>query len=123
MCREGVSLIVRYTVISAAVLALLIGCGVKYVKLPAREFMVTYVQMRDDFRDDTYTARMKCAKEKQTLTVVKQLKCDELKNRMEAWGKQDAAVLDALLQGGAVDLAGVWAVLEPIIKLALEIAA
>jgi hypothetical protein len=115
--------ITKRRAILAALFMLTVGCAVTYVKLPAREFIISYVALRDQFRDDTYPARMKCKNEKPTLTALKQVKCDELKGRMDQWAGMDIAVLEAVLTGNAPDLEKLTALLGPILKIALDIAA
>jgi hypothetical protein len=106
-------------------LGLLLGCGVKYVKFPAEAFLVDYIELRDQVRDDTYTARKRCAGDREKLAEAKRVKCAELDIKLDTWKKRDRAVLTATLAGGTIDketLDATMGYVGPLLRLAADIA-
>jgi len=104
-------------------LLLAAGCTVKYVRFPIGEFLTEYIAIRDEFRDETYPARKRCAREtRPTLLPAKALQCDALQLRLDAWARRDVVTLKAIIEGGTIDLAAFRDFLGPIVKLAADIA-
>jgi hypothetical protein len=121
---------------------LLVGCasGPPTVTLDAAAFVGSYMRDRDDFRDRTAAARIRCARYAtaipKALTAVPvpspppanldalKAKCATLEADLTLWAARDAAILDALLTRETINaetLKALWPIVEKVLTIAADI--
>jgi hypothetical protein len=115
----------RVFVCALALLLLAGGCTLKYVKFPAEEYLIDYMALRLAVQDETYTARRRCDKARETLQPAIQVKCERLDVKMAGWDARDKVLITAVLTGGTVDketYVTIFAYASELLRLAAEIA-
>lgn len=127
----------RYTIPGLLALALALasiglwGCssrgGRPTITMDAEGFVAAYMAERDEFRDRTYPARVKCAKTVSDPNATAQVKadCATLAAKAATWAGYDKVILNALLTRSPIDGASIQAATDAAkaaLALALQIA-
>lgn len=111
----------------AFLILLLAGCasGPPTLRFETEGFLVQYVGQRDDFRDATYPARVKCKRIESIASEAAKARCAELVTRMTVWQSMDRAVLQAILTQSTITTEQIQAAMaagKELLGLALTIA-
>jgi hypothetical protein len=113
--------------LALALTLFLAGCasGPPVLKFETEGFLVQYLAERDDFRDATYPARLKCKRLEPVASDAAKARCAELATKMTVWQSRDRIVLQAILTQSTITTEQIQAAMsagKELLGLALTIA-
>lgn len=95
------------------------------LKFETEGFLLQYVAERDDFRDQTYPARLKCKRLDPVASEALKERCGNLASKQAVWAARDRIVLHAILSQSTITTEQIKAVADAgkdLLGLALTIA-
>lgn len=112
--------------VGLGVVLVILGCSsVPTLKFETEGFLTEYVNARDEFRDQTYPARMKCRRLDPAASDALKVRCAELAVKQAAWAQRDKVVLHAIVTQSTItneQVAAAAAAVKDVLGVALTIA-